>query len=874
MTKTRKESVIVSMIKKLDRNGAQIGFLFNGNSQNQSLIGAFISILSLFGSLYLSIGTFINFVDMTDPKITIGSEFSDSETNSNTTFIDFNETSLYMRFSFYANRYEKPTYQFNDNNFSLTNYYNKLDVLCTNCSLGNKSIDTNTINMFSCNKDEFDEIKLKSMSSTKSKRIMNIFKNFSFCIPDQFNGAIKDGELENIDINNKSNSNSSDSSDIKTTTYNQDSSFTIVIYENQFSYSESGVQSNNISRAGEINTNVLPPPNYKPPPPQQQPPPPQQQPPYTQQQPPNTQQQPSPQQQQPPPPQQQPTTQPTTQLTPQPTTQPTTKPNSQPTKQPIPKRNLQPEQTTINIIVTKTQRTQPISQTNNKLMPSRIQKNKKPKNSKGSPRLLQQNIPGIDPKLLYDLQNHIERVVMDKIQKIIEDGVIKKISKITEDGIAQKIKTLSLPKILLLSRNFKINPNARILNNEALFENVFELDILDYRDVTTGNPKSYDVYIQKTTIVITKPQYIFSSKIEVHEILKISKIEANPINSNVNQGALFSFKPVPEIQKIEITFVTIYDWLSIFGGFSTVFGLINVIISGFYSEILLNNNIINSLFSFIDNNEDKFKKDIFGFNGNLQDFYKEKLIDKMKIKYKNIKNYEKVKTKEGLKDIDFNLFEKNKNDTDNKRIPNANNMINDFEKKIKNINCSELALIYDCNFTNPEENHLNQKKDIIKSNNDDKLLNEQKENISNQKNINCEIEMFNYQFNSKNNINSHYDNLNNNIYFHTQEDGIIHNFNINKNSSLNPKKLDNLNYNIVNSSDPFTTTNRYPDNLFPIQKKNYRNINLENICIINKKNITNPISNDKIEDVEKNEREKFQLNEKKPDLNVKINFIF
>jgi len=622
----KNESKIISFVKGFDSNGGQVSFRLKGDTSNKSIIGAFLSILSLFASIALSFPTFLKFIHFKEPNIVVGTEFSTMSKNDTNTPIDFSDSSLYVSMSFYSPLINSSYIQFDDNNYTFVQYINNLPIICSTC----KNDDTESY-MNLCNDKEFDDIQLKSMSLSKSNRILNIFRNFSFCFPNYLNGSIKDIDTDNNDSNNnntrKNSTSKSQDSNNKTFSHPFDSSLTIVIPINTKPLNESGVETNSISRSDSVNLDIISNPiSY------------------------NTnsdnQQQINPEQSQ-----INDTSHQESQLNPNNSVISEQNPNiieqTNNTNESVHNsNNTQNSQDAINFnnsssslhesqlsptftsthspnassidsstdsqtvleadlssnssavlhtdslnnspsLNTDTAHNSTINarQISSKIQTNEVEYSKSTSNSK--------------LRILNDLDKPLQTTKLQKEIRLLESQQPEQhFQSLQIDSLMmEKMNRFRFPKILLINRSFQINPNARMKKGEPLYENIFNLDILDYRDLLTGNPKSYNIFIQQSTIEITKPHYFFSSTTETKKILKVYSIEEDSISVDLNQGAIISFKAVSEIPKISITFVLFTDWLSAFGSFSTVFGLINAILAGFYNDILLKSNIINSLFN-------------------------------------------------------------------------------------------------------------------------------------------------------------------------------------------------------------------------------------------------------------------------------------
>jgi hypothetical protein len=127
-----KKPMVFKLFEKLDTNASLIGLRLNGQTEVKSLVGAFISIVSILTALFLSLNVFEDYLYSRSPVITIGSAFNSNTDPNHTNSLDFTDESLYLALTFYIPRDEKPTYSFNDNNFTRSQSYNARIVMLQN----------------------------------------------------------------------------------------------------------------------------------------------------------------------------------------------------------------------------------------------------------------------------------------------------------------------------------------------------------------------------------------------------------------------------------------------------------------------------------------------------------------------------------------------------------------------------------------------------------------------------------------------------------------------------------------------------------------------------------------------------------------------
>ncbi len=700
-----KESKVISILRNFDQNSMPVGLRLKGELETRTITGALLSLLSLFAALAFSSSTFLDWINLTNPKITVGSEFSTKGEGqqSSKASINFTDANFYMSVSFYNPKSSNiSSFQFNDNNYSFVEYINQLNISCTTCAEENTKTRMNL-----CNDKDFDLINLKSMSKFKSDRIIGIFKKYSFCFPTGFNGTIEDldGPISkdnfSFNVNNnskngadssgssiKGNGNGSNNKDLNVSEMSngssgkyivddevitagngfvQDSSLTIFIPFSKKNINQTNVNKNTqprntdtqIFKTSSGSTNGASIQNYQtaPAPAPAPVPKPSQQPvnntnpnsnqnpnlnqnPYSNQNP-NSNQNPisnqnpnsitnpnqTPTQNSLPSGSQTSSQQPKTSgtqpsgATPQTQPKPSGTINSSATSStqtsPPPPSRSPPPISTLNSTPDSdaNQRKKPApknNSTNKTTFTNNSNKNKNKnniynqnnKNKKETKRTLQMqksstlnsnnSATGSDQQSTSLSLNTND--ASDDIQSIQVNAAMLEI-----------INQFRFPKILLMDKDYQINPNAKPNKNQPIIEFIYNLNILDYRDRLTGNPISYDVFIQEAIVEVVQPKFLWTET-ETKKVLRVFKIEENSLNSNLNSGATISFKSVAEVPKITITFVSFNDFLSAFGSFSTVFAMLSLTLSGFYNEIVLNASIINSVFKFIENTEDDIKR--------------------------------------------------------------------------------------------------------------------------------------------------------------------------------------------------------------------------------------------------------------------------
>jgi uncharacterized membrane protein YgcG len=160
------------------------------------------------------------------------------------------------------------------------------------------------------------------------------------------------------------------------------------------------------------------------------------------------------------------------------------------------------------------------------------------------------------------------------------------------------------PKMLFIHRSIEIS--SKKISEKDIINEIYFMDIVDYRDPLTGRPVVYDIFVQKYIVSIDRGNFFGGT--DDTEFLIIEKIERNTIDSISREGAFLSFKMSPDGQQINVKYVSFTDVLGVFGSFYSIFSLVAGILSSLYNEVFLTRKLVNSIFKFIDNEPDNFGK--------------------------------------------------------------------------------------------------------------------------------------------------------------------------------------------------------------------------------------------------------------------------
>ena len=755
MKKIQKSSIFSNFIKSFDLMPTPIGLRLYGNTSIKSIVGALISILSLLGAILLSLESFQDFIYYRKPVITFGTVYR----SSNSTGINFSSKDLYFAMTIYDPINPSFTTPPNgnppngssasgpppngssasgpppngpsssgapsngpppsgsspngpslsgiiplngpipsppspENNYDNIKYFD-LNFKCIDCDENKIEFKLNL-----CNLQEFDEIVLDSLPKPKQLIFLNIFKNFSLCLPDGFSGTIDDFDIEkhriklnrlNLAIDEMLKIDSTLTLDaiqvnknveVNGVKYNYNKLNNAFGNDIKIKNSNTQILTDNILSSKRLLQTNPPPTSQTNPPPSNQTNPP-----------------------------------PTSQTNPPPTSQ-TNPPSISQTNPPSTSQTNPP----------------PTSQTN------------PPPTSQINPQNNNTNPPSTSQTNLQNNQSQQDQINQLKEQfKQLEQQVLEINPKLGENTYFRKetkklINNNNYPKFLFIMRNFRINPLANINLGEQIYRSSFEFEIIDMKDSLTGSFKKYNIFIQENEIEITTPYMFFSETKQTHRILTISKIEDDILSQNVieNDFSRFSFKTTNEIPKISIRFYLFNDWLSSFGSFFNLCMLLASILIGFFQEAVLNSNIVNSLFELLDNNEKNFKLSVLTNGGNKYiDIINQNIKKtKKKLKSENKDQDAKIKdfifTKEEiekyyeydvpLKDEDVliydniqennDLIESKKNKKINNNSPNPNCQVKNLNLKLDAININEIELSVKNTKSKLQDFNSNKDKDI------------------------------------------------------------------------------------------------------------------------------------------------------------------
>jgi len=175
---------IKNLYSKADMYADGVSLTINEETASRSVIGATITLLVFATTIYMSSETMLNSVLLRNPTISLDSE----QGNENITDLTFQN--FFMAFSFFTPKsFDRKTFSNDTNDFEITSTMSTFKGDClSNCS-------NYTFLMGHCNKSIFNNITaLKDLPYTNSNNITDIFKTYSFCLPDQFQANLLDND--------------------------------------------------------------------------------------------------------------------------------------------------------------------------------------------------------------------------------------------------------------------------------------------------------------------------------------------------------------------------------------------------------------------------------------------------------------------------------------------------------------------------------------------------------------------------------------------------------------------------------------------------------------------------------------------------------
>ena len=171
-----------NLISELDLYAERVGFSIGGRGQSKSVLGAFITFITVGICFYLTSGTFMDYYNEVNPTLSYGFIYD-------TTQISINETNPFISIGFFVPIDGTKGLSNSTTDFNKANTISKVAVSCTNCTIPKEQIFLNDY----CNDSIIDNIAIGGMSSRSSRNITDIFNTKSYCFP-TFNATLVDDD--------------------------------------------------------------------------------------------------------------------------------------------------------------------------------------------------------------------------------------------------------------------------------------------------------------------------------------------------------------------------------------------------------------------------------------------------------------------------------------------------------------------------------------------------------------------------------------------------------------------------------------------------------------------------------------------------------
>lgn len=233
---------------KMDIFGKPVEFMIIGENANKTFIGAIITIVCLTLSIYLTVPTFKDFINKTDPTIITSYEYDTSS-------ISMSQSNFYFSVGFYSHlKSSKLELSNSTNNYTALINTSDIQLTCNDCdfsinktyyegyyssslsdnsttknrmlnssttndtysnttgwkkptsylakslleqqleSYNSKNISNSTFYLVSCDNEMFNNsMRIKSISQSRSQDIAEIMRTYSFCFPKVFFAKLSDG---------------------------------------------------------------------------------------------------------------------------------------------------------------------------------------------------------------------------------------------------------------------------------------------------------------------------------------------------------------------------------------------------------------------------------------------------------------------------------------------------------------------------------------------------------------------------------------------------------------------------------------------------------------------------------------------------------
>ena len=185
-----KQKRIINTVRNLyssfDLYAGAPAITINGEDQSKSILGASITVLIIIATFGLSSSTISDSYNLTNPKVTL------DQAQGTQNITNINASNFFMSFSFFTPKSNNKKFGNSTNDYVLTKTMSTIAFDCLHKC-------TKDINyMVKCsNTSEFifkSSISLKGLPINISKNITDIFKEFSYCLPDHFKMNLLDND--------------------------------------------------------------------------------------------------------------------------------------------------------------------------------------------------------------------------------------------------------------------------------------------------------------------------------------------------------------------------------------------------------------------------------------------------------------------------------------------------------------------------------------------------------------------------------------------------------------------------------------------------------------------------------------------------------
>lgn len=187
--------IIANTITFFDSSPSPVSLLIKGESEVSSIFGGIVSLVSIIWSIYLTWATIINYIYNSNPTVITNIQYDVQEEflKAEDFFVSLSFFSMKKEGIYLADRY---------NDLDNVLFLNNITYDCQECnnSLLEKDLQTKKRGYLNlCSESYFNNFTISGYSKGKSKGIVDIFKKYSYCMPDGMNTVIKNSD-DNTDM--------------------------------------------------------------------------------------------------------------------------------------------------------------------------------------------------------------------------------------------------------------------------------------------------------------------------------------------------------------------------------------------------------------------------------------------------------------------------------------------------------------------------------------------------------------------------------------------------------------------------------------------------------------------------------------------------